>query len=720
MISAIPRRALALALLAAAPTLAHAQQRPATPDSLPPYLMEGITVTSRRAPELRATVPQKIDVVTRTDLDRTVGNDVADALVRDAGLDVIQYPGLLSGVSIRGFRPQFSGINSRTLVLLDGRPAGATNLATLDLAAVERIEVLKGPASALYGSNAMGGVINIVTRRSSGPLHGAATARYGSFQTYRGDARVGGSLAPRLDFDATLSASGRGAGYRTGSRRTIGGETIVKSLQAGGTVKVRELVGDTTFDFTEYQSHSGSARVAYALSPRWSAHAAGDLFAADHVQNAGDVNSALPFPSLNDLSRRSGEAGVDGSAGRHSLRLRGYASRETTSYYDDARNPTFVSFRSPIRWYGAELQDVAALGRHTITAGLDYRAAEQRSEAFDAAGSPTAPFSPNSGIYSAAAFAEAKLRLLGDRLTATLGGRVDRVDFSVKETPLLSRFGVASRSNTVVNPSGGLVYLPGGGTRLHASGGRAFVNPDAFFVAGYSERSPGNGRKVAFVTRGNPDLRPESSVSWDVGAGVDRPRQGIDLDLTYFHTNVRDRIFGTSVPTVGTQLTASGDTILSVGTYRNSERAEIRGIEARAGYDFGAAAGYDRSLRVFINATRFLRAEEITFDITSDIRNVADLTAVFGAEYDDLRRFSTRLSGRYVGERLDFDFSDFANIGDVRYPAFLVFDATASLRVAERYRLGVLLGNLTDENYYEVRGYNLPGRSVQLQLGVDF
>ena len=79
---------------------------------------------SRRTPAERGDLPQQVDVVTPTDLQRTPGDDVADALKRNASVDIIQFPGLLSGVSVRGFRPQYSGLNPRTLLLIDGRPAG--------------------------------------------------------------------------------------------------------------------------------------------------------------------------------------------------------------------------------------------------------------------------------------------------------------------------------------------------------------------------------------------------------------------------------------------------------------------------------------------------------------------------------------------------------------------------------------------------------------------
>jgi vitamin B12 transporter len=102
-----------------------------------------------------------------------------------------------------------------------------------------------------------------------------------------------------------------------------------------------------------------------------------------------------------------------------------------------------------------------------------------------------------------------------------------------------------------------------------------------------------------------------------------------------------------------------------------------------------------------------------------DIRNVADLTVNFGIDFDDLRRFGTRLSGRYVGERADDDWNVWP-AAELRYPAFLTLDWTGEPASPEQLRLGLVVSNLTDENHYEVRGYPLPGRAAQLRLSVDW
>ena len=180
---------------------------------------ESVVVTARRVETRLAETPQKIEVIDATDIERSVAADLTDVLKKNAGVDVVQYSGALSGIGIRGFRPQFSGINKRSLLLIDGRPSGVTNLATLLLDNVERIEVLKGAASAVYGSSAMGGVVNVITRQSRGKIGGSARIGGGSFGASEFAGRAGGSVSSRVDFDVTGNAFDQRDDYPHGQRR---------------------------------------------------------------------------------------------------------------------------------------------------------------------------------------------------------------------------------------------------------------------------------------------------------------------------------------------------------------------------------------------------------------------------------------------------------------------------------------------------------------------
>ena len=178
----------------------------------------------------------------------------------------------------------------------------------------------------------------------------------------------------------------------------------------------------------------------------------------------------------------------------------------------------------------------------------------------------------------------------------------------------------------------------------------------------------------------------------------------------------------------------------------NAASARLEGIETRLSWDPALAAGRNWSLSMFAGGTWMLTAEErvplVTADVSSienatnftpeqafgafsfghetaiRIKNVAKSTITGGVAFDDLDRFRARVSARYVGERRDLDFTTFSN--DVLYPAFMVADVSVGARITGSVRADLFVTNVTDENYYEIRGYNMPGRAFALRLTAGF
>ncbi|MEW5931681.1 MAG: TonB-dependent receptor [Gemmatimonadota bacterium] len=735
----------ALAVAAALPGAARAQQEPRA------TTLDTVVVTTKRYPALRTELPQKIEVIGQRDLERTPADELADVLKEQAALDVIQYPGLLSGIGIRGFRPEFSGIAKHTLLLIDGRPAGATNLATIDLNSIERIEVLKGPASSLYGSSAMGGAVNLITRRSTGAFGGSASLAYGSWQTLDLSARAGGAITPRLDADFGVTRFARGADYRVGEgnllRGWVGSEEAVKLLSPTESERVPERGDGAVRPNTQYAYGSGNGRLGWRFSDALRVDVRGEAFRADDVETPGDLYVEGDPGQRKNLERRTGDVALSGAWRGHTPLLRAYAGDELTDYFDTYAPDPYVSFTSETATRGVQLQDAVRLGAHALTVGVDYNFAGETSEVFTGASQAAAPYSPDAATRSTAAFAEGRIALPAG-FSGTLGGRFDRVALEIRETPLRPDVQPDEETFSVFNPSAGLQYAAAGGVRLHGTVGRAFVAPDAFGRAGLSVQR--NAAGVATIAVGNPELDPESSVTWDVGVGLERTALGLDADVTYFDTRVDDRITSVraSFPAAARPVSAAGDPVGSVSTYVNAQEARMSGVEWRLGWDLGAFAARRYSLRLFANATHYLEREETARSVQVDaarfagrtdfrpeevagalvfgadterqIRNVAGATVNYGVEWDDLRRFSTRLTGRYVGGRTDQDFTDFTRVSDIEYPAFMTLDLVSTLRLADRYAVSLLVDNLTDENYYEKRGFNLPGRALRLRLTADF
>jgi len=742
------RHALTLvALLAAAPSAA--QQTPR--DTLPLRTVEGLVVTATRGPALRVTEPRQVDVVTPTDIRRTPADDAVELLKKTTGIDVAQYPSLLAGVGIRGFRPETSGISTRTLTLVDGRPAGTPNLSLFTPAGMERIEVLRGPASALYGSSAMAGVVNLVPRRTTGALRGEVNGSVGSFDTFEGSAWAGGDLLPRVEFDATASVFDRQKDYRIGRGGflgdAVGGETAVRILADGTREEVDEVGGGVVRDNTQFNTRSGALRLAYRLDQGLRVEARVDGFEANDVETPGDVFFGTDWDGLKDVSRTGGEVSLRGERGRFTPLLRLYSVGDRSENWNLFAAERFVDFVSSSRTRGVQAQTGIRSGEHRFTVGADLQSARDASRRFEESGE-VGTYSPNSEIRTAAAFAEG--RFTRGRLNATLGARVDRTTLRLLDTPFRPDVTGGEDHFLSLHPSAGLVYFGAGGLRLHGSAGTAFVAPNAFARAGIAGAVSAG---VVSYTTGNPGVDAERSFTWDAGIGVSRPRAGIEADVTFFRTLVDDRITSVraSFPAAQPPRDAQGNQVSTVSSSVNAAEAVMEGIEWRAAYDLGARMGFRRSLRVFAGATHLITAEERVSAVTVDaarfagrtdfhptevlgalvfgndttlrIRNVADLTVTGGVEYDDLRTFSARLSARYVGERIDQDFRDFANIADVLYPAQLVADLSMGLRTPAIRRgagLQLEIANLTDEHYYEKRGYDLPGRSVRLGASLEW
>jgi vitamin B12 transporter len=746
----------AIALLALSTALLPAQQ-PVRDSSRAQPLPKVVTTASRYSAS-RDSLPRRVEVITRAVIDATPALDMLDLLKKRAMLDVVQYPGLLGGVAIRGFRPQVGSLQQRVLILLDGRPSGITNVSLLDVQDVERVEVLKGPASALYGSTAMGGVINVVTRHRTGPVAGIASASAGSFGSTDVKAQLGGTIAGGVDADVSLRRFDQRNDFQIGSgsvlRGIFGSDSALK-IYPNGTTPNRyvtdTLGGGVTRTFTTMRTNSGTLRVGGSVVSGVRLDVRGDLFDANGVPTPGDIFSInTPFPGNGRKNtRRVGtSAEVSGARGAHRLLVRAFRTNETSDFFDRPDSARFVSFASGARTVGLQLQDVLQLRQQQIAFGLDATQQRATSRYYINANTEAGTFSPNSEVRSLAAFAETRVTALDGRLIATVGGRADRVTLSLLSTPLRSDVEPGDDTFAVFNPSAGLLFNIGGGVRAHGTVGRAFLAPDAFGRAGLTQQVTAGVATIAF---GNPNLRAEQSSSADIGIGVTKARGAFDLDVTYFATQVDNRISRARAAfAVGQRPTlVNGARVARVETSVNAGTADIRGLEGSVRYDIGAAAGRVWSLNLFANMTRMFTATESTPTVTVDaaqfngvtnfspasivsgvritgptrsdrIKNVAAATWNVGLEYDDHSRWRAGLLGRYVGTRLDEDFSDFSDISDIEYPPFAVADLTVGARITRRVRADLQLSNVTNENYYEKRGYNLAGRAFSVRVTTSF
>ena len=170
-----------------------------------PQRLDEVVVTATRTPVPIAKSTSSITVIDSETIEAKQVKTVLEVLRDVPGLDVRQSGGLggQASVFMRG------GNSSHTLVMIDGVQVnspgnGAFNFADLTVDNIERIEVIRGPQSTLYGSDAIGGVIHVITKKGAGPVTGYLSSEYGSFNTFQERAGVSGGTKK---FDYALSAS---------------------------------------------------------------------------------------------------------------------------------------------------------------------------------------------------------------------------------------------------------------------------------------------------------------------------------------------------------------------------------------------------------------------------------------------------------------------------------------------------------------------------------
>ncbi len=471
------RGAALLALLA--PTFLHAQQNPVQLDTL-------FVTTSTAVPRTLGELGNHVSVIGQAEIRAQGITRVEDALRSASGLTLVRlgsYGGATS-LFLRGAE------SDQVQVLIDGvpvnQPGGSIDLGGLTVENIERIEVARGPSSALTGSDALAGVIQIVTKEGRGDVAGSVFARGGTFG--RADAGVqvsGGSDA------ASFSLSG--TRYRTDGILAFNNEHVNTVLS--GRVDVRPD-GRTR------------VRVAANLSDRVF------QFPTDGGGNAVDVNQ-FTFQDRSALSLDVQRELSDNLA----LRLLVTSSDEETGTDDQVDDETDTnSFTSlaAFRRLGADLRAEIGLGASTLTLGAEYEEQDVRefSEFVGSFGASVGRSENERDNVAAYAHWSGSL----GPVSTNVGGRIEDNEF-------FGRFGTWSL---------GAALPVSDELRVRGSLGRGIKEPTfpELFSSGF--------------TTGNPDLEPEESLAWEIGGDV--VTGVLELRATYFDQAIENLIQFTFSP----------------------------------------------------------------------------------------------------------------------------------------------------------------------------
>jgi len=425
---------------------------------------------------------------------------VVSDVLRDVPGIAVTREGTLGGLTqirIRGSE------GNHALVLIDGIEAGDPFQGEFDFASLiaddaARVEVLRGQQSALYGSDAIGGVVHYITLTGAEAPGIRMRVEGGSFGTYAGAIRAAGVLGK---FDYALNGS---------------------LLQSDGTVVARN-----GHDEVGARNAAASAKLIFTPAPNIRLTAIGRYSSLDadvapqdfdFPPNPATYGHAIDGDNTTELVSRYGlvKAEVDLLEGdwTHAVTLQGVDARRTNATFGA---PTFITdgTRQKIS-YATSYFLSGAMAEHAITFAADHERETFRNVPFG----PPAPLNEERSLTTTGFVAEYNLNF-----DSRLGiGAAYRHDWN-------SRF---TDSDTFRVHAG---YRLETGTRLHAAYGTGFKAPTNFELFGFDPTS--------FI--GNPGLKPETSRGWEAGLAHDFS-QGISLGLTYFDSRLKNEIYTEFLP----------------------------------------------------------------------------------------------------------------------------------------------------------------------------
>ena len=677
-------------------------------DSTKVYPIEEVTVQVSRMEQKLKNLPQKVEIISSTLIKSLPAENLAEVLKRTTNLDIIQYPGLSATIGMRGFSPSAHS-RSYTLLLINGKPAGTNNLATINLDNVEQIEIVKGSYSVLYGSDAMGGVVNIITKNGSTAPEGHLSVESGSFGYRKLSGNFTGNSGEKLTYGLGYSHQEQTKDYRIGQKNLLQISNVDKLMLD------KASYGDA-MDNSQYELNAANVFVNYDISKQWKINAEGTYAFAYDVETAGNYWGTYG-QSKKDVNRLNLYVTLEQNSAKNHFRFSPYYTNDQNPNYSDNTDKGFISFKSTVKEYGYQLQDNYKLGKLNVLLGTDLKVYDYQSDRFSAIGTPADPYKPNNKFTNVAAFSQVAYSI--KNLDVNAGIRYDRFNYHIDANDGLKAPEADAHYNTL-NPSVGAQYQFLKNFKAHASFGTAFSVPDAFKVAGKYTVS---GK--SFV--GNPDLDPEKSRTTDFGVGYSSAKNSLRVDVSYFQTLHDHKIVEEKM--------ASGEY-----TYVNANDSKMEGIELMSSFNLGQFLPKKPELEAYANFTWILENDFTqlvgTEMLTRDMQYVRNANGNFGLNYRH-DRISMRLNSRLIGSRLEKDSFSSLRTGIVaanyyteggykatdkilQHPEYVLFDYSIGYAFTEKVNFGVTVSNLLDENYSEKDGYNMPGRSIVAKLAYTF
>jgi vitamin B12 transporter len=644
-------------------------------------LSSSVVVTAEAQPLQIQQTTAPVDVITREDINSRLALTLPDALQYSTGIAVGRTgpEGGTASIFLNGGNSDF------TKVLVDGtpvnEPGNAVDFANFTLDNVDKVEVVRGAESAIYGTDAVSGVVQVFTHRGTTRVPELVLyADGGNFDTGRGAAQFSGLLG-NFDYSAAASYFSTNGpqdinafinrtlsgnfGYRLGEDNQLR-VTLRNNTSNAQTPGQTLLTPPSADSHTDYHFFSGNARWDFATGKHWhhqlmGAESYNRQFTADPIQSFYATDPFAFCPQSNPAAIATAEFCDFTDPG--SLYRYNRASLNAQSSYLLSNFAATGGYQFEAENAGLPILEAGHVRRNNQAGFLDFR------------------YSPH------------------PRATINAGVRAEANGYF--GTRVVPRVGAS------------LALLQGRGfwgeTRLRVFYGEGIKEPrfDQLF-------------NDAFGDLGNPSLKPELSKTWTLGLDQKLDNDRVRLAAEYFSSRFYDIIsFAFCSPLAPPDTGNTCGVIVPPGTpasfgyFFNTDRARARGL------NLTGEAMVTRWLRVKGNYTyddSLVLAAPNAFDPTElpgnrlarRPANSGSLTAVAA-----WRRWSGSVSGYFTGQRTD---SDFLGLGLTRNPGYARFDLATTYEVTRRVSAYFRAQNLLDKSYQDALGYPALGRELRVGM----
>ena len=636
---------------------AAAEENKSHPEST--IALDEVVVTASRLEEPMKDVNANVTVLDEQKIEISPAKNLGDLLAEENIGHIHKYPGNQTSIGIRGFRgsPTGNDLQGKILILLNGRRAGTTNVANIMTENIERVEIIRGPASVQYGSAAMGGIINVITKKGRGEPGFFVNGKLGSFGYNSSSAGFAGQLKS-FDFSGSVSRS---------------------------QMDDYDTADDEDYKNTGYDEKKNiSLHLGYEFLPN---NRIGVIYTGFEADEVGSPYY-LSKNDLDDYSDHSNESldFVYTGQSRENLfswKARYFLGEDEYEFTDPlASDPDMIDDGLPEQTdtdhRGAQAQMSWNPGNYTLTGGVDWSNYEIEQD-----------YAPNKTEYdNPSYFLMGKARYFKERLILSGGVRYDDYEIEVKEGQ------GKTKDDDNISPRFGASFFLLDGLKLRASYGEGFRMPSVSelyidFMGYY----------------GNPDLDPAESNNYEVG--LDWYHEAFNASLTYFYTDWEDKI----------EVEQTGPFSY---TYKNIGEATVSGFEGSLSCNLGQLLKLHWKIKPYLNFTYLTEYEDENENVDlHNVSDMLLSYGVFLSDYNGFSmKLNLAYTGEQDVE--DYE-SGIYPTPVIEKGGFTVASLSVRKRLLEFNDSGDLslngaIQNLFAKDYAYIKGYPMPGRSFEMGL----